>query len=160
MRLRIAAVGRLKAGPERELLERYIARSNAAGRAIHLAPLEIMEISESNARRPQDRIAEEWLGFKKPMIAGARRILLDGRGKSLSSEEFATKLATFRDGGATASLFLIGGADGLPEESRKGADLVLAFGAATFPHQLVRILLAEQIYRAITIITGHPYHRA
>lgn len=160
MRLRIAAVGRLKAGPERELLERYVERSNAAGRAINLAPLEIMEISESNARRAPDRIAEEWLGFKKPMITGARRIVLDGRGKSLSSEDFAKKLAAFRDNGAAASLFLIGGADGLPEEARKGADLVLAFGAATFPHQLVRILLAEQIYRAITILTGHPYHRA
>jgi 23S rRNA (pseudouridine1915-N3)-methyltransferase len=160
MRLRIAAVGRLKAGPERELLDRYIERSNAAGRAINLAPLEVMEVSESSARRAPDRIAEEWLGFKKPSITGARRIVLDGRGKTLSSEDFAKKLSAFRDGGAPASLFLIGGADGLPEEARKSADFVLAFGAATFPHQLVRILLAEQIYRAITILTGHPYHRA
>ena len=160
MRLRIAAVGRLKAGPERELLDRYIERSNAAGRAINLAPLEVMEVSESNARRAPDRIAEEWLGFKKPSITGARRIVLDARGKSLSSEDFAKKLSAFRDSGAAASLFLIGGADGLPEEARKGADLVLAFGTATFPHQLIRIMLAEQIYRAITILTGHPYHRA
>jgi len=160
MRLRIAAVGRLKAGPERELLDRYIERSNAAGRAINLAPLEVMEVSESNARRAPDRIAEEWLGFKKPSITGARRIVLDARGKSPSSEDFAKKLSAFRDSGAAASLFLIGGADGLPEEARKGADLVLAFGTATFPHQLIRIMLAEQIYRAITILTGHPYHRA
>jgi len=160
MRLRIAAVGRLKAGPERELLERYVERSNAAGRAINLAPLEIMEISESTARRAPDRMAEEWFGLRKPIITGARRIVLDRRGKSLSSEEFAKKLAAFRDSGGTAGVFLIGGADGLPEEARKGADLILAFGTATFPHQLVRILLAEQIYRSITILTGHPYHRA
>ena len=160
MRLRIAAVGRLKAGPERELLERYVQRSNAAGRGINLAPLEVMEISESSARRAPDRIAEEWIGFRKPNITGARRVVLDARGKSLSSEDFAKKLAAFRDSGAAATLFLIGGADGLPEEARQGTDLTLAFGTATFPHQLVRILLAEQIYRAITILTGHPYHRA
>lgn len=159
MRLRIAAVGRLKAGPEREILERYVTRANATGRAINLAPLEIMEVSESPARRAPDRIQEEWAGFKKPSITGARRIVLDSRGKSLTSEDFASKLAAFRDGGADAAMFLIGGADGLPEEARKGADLMLAFGAATLPHQLVRILLAEQIYRAVTILTGHPYHR-
>ena len=86
--------------------------------------------------------------------------MLDARGKSLTSEDFAKRLAALRENGAAAALFLIGGADGLAEEARKDADLVLAFGAATFPHQLVRILLAEQIYRAVTILSGHPYHRA
>ena len=160
MRLRIAAVGRLKSGPERELMDRYVERANAAGRAQALAPFEVMEISESPARRPEDRIREEWAAFKKPTITGARSIVLDSRGRSLASEDFAKKLAAFRDGGADAAMFLIGGADGLPAEARERADLVLAFGAATFPHQLVRILLAEQIYRAITILAGHPYHRA
>jgi len=160
MRLRIAAVGRLKVGPERELLERYIERVNAVGRGVNLAPLEIVEISESNARRAPDRIADEWIGLGKPTIAGARKIVLDVHGKSLSSEDFAKKLAAFRDSGCAAAMFLIGGADGLPEAARKGADLVMAFGAATFPHQLIRILVAEQIYRAITILSGHPYHRA
>jgi 23S rRNA (pseudouridine1915-N3)-methyltransferase len=160
VRLRIAAVGRLKSGPEREMLDRYIERATLTGRSIHLSPLEVIEVSESPARRPADRISEEWAGFKKPMITGARRIVLDSRGKNLTSEEFAGKLAAFRDGGADAAVFLIGGADGLPDEARKGADLVLAFGGATFPHQIVRILLAEQIYRAITILNGHPYHRA
>lgn len=159
MRLRIAAVGRLKSGPEREMLDRYVERASAAGRSINLAPLEVIEVSESPARRASDRIQEEWAGFKKPMITGARRIVLDSRGKSLTSEDFAAKLAAFRDNGADAAIFLIGGADGLPDEARKGADLVLAFGGATFPHQIVRILLAEQIYRSITILTGHPYHR-
>ncbi len=159
MRLRIAAVGRLKSGPEREILDRYVERATLSGRSVHLSPLEIMEVSESPARRPADRMQEEWAGLQKPMISGARRIALDSRGKSLSSEDFAARLVSFRDGGVDAAVFQIGGADGLPEEARKGADLVLAFGAATFPHQLVRLLLAEQIYRAITILTGHPYHR-
>jgi 23S rRNA (pseudouridine1915-N3)-methyltransferase len=160
MRLRITAVGRLKSGPEREILERYVERATLSGRSAHLSPLEIMETSESPARRPQDRVQEEWAGLQKPMITGARRVVLDSRGKSLSSEEFAAKLKNFRDAGADAAVFQIGGADGLPDDARKGADLVLAFGTATFPHQFVRILLAEQIYRAITILTGHPYHRA
>ena len=160
MRLRIAAVGRLKAGPERELLDRYVERVNAAGRAVNLAPLDVVDVSESAARRPADRLAEEAKALKKWAITGARRIVLDARGKNLASEDFAKYLAALREKGAPAALFLIGGADGLAEDTRKDADLVLAFGAATFPHQLVRILLAEQIYRAVTIILGHPYHRA
>jgi 23S rRNA (pseudouridine1915-N3)-methyltransferase len=160
MRLRIAAVGRLKAGPERELLDRYIERVNAAGRAVSLAPLDAVEVSESQAKRPADRMAEEAKSLKKLAITGARRIVLDARGKNLTSEDFAKYLAALREKGAPAALFLIGGADGLAEDIRKDADLILAFGAATFPHQLVRILLAEQIYRAVTILSGHPYHRA
>lgn len=160
MRLRIAAVGRLKTGPERILLDRYLERVNAAGRGINLSPLEAVEVSESSARRPADRMKEEAVAFKKWSITGAPRIVLDARGKSLTSEDFAKRLASFRDHGAAAALFLIGGANGLAEEVRKDADFVLAFGAATFPHQLVRILLAEQIYRAVTILSGHPYHRA
>jgi len=160
MRLRIAAVGRLKTGPERELFERYLARVNATGKSVSLAPLELGEVSESPARRPADRMKEEAAGLQKWAITGARRIILDARGKSLSSEDFAKRLAAFRDQGAAAATFCIGGADGLAEEVRKDADLTLAFGAATFPHQFVRILLAEQIYRAVTILSGHPYHRA
>jgi len=160
VRLRITAVGRLKSGSEREMLDRYVERATLTGRSVHLSPLEIMEVAECPAKRPADRVHEEWAGLQKPMITGARRVVLDSRGKSLSSEEFAVKLMQFRDGGADATVFQIGGADGLPADARKGADLVLAFGAATFPHQIVRILLAEQIYRATTILTGHPYHRA
>lgn len=160
MRLRIAAVGRLKAGPERELLDRYLERVNAVGRGLGLAPLDAVEVSESSARRPADRMKEEAVALKKWSITGARRIVLDARGKSLSSEDFAKRLLALRENGAPAVLFLIGGADGLAEEVRKDADFTLAFGAATFPHQLVRILLVEQIYRALTILSGHPYHRA
>ena len=160
MRLRIAAVGRLKAGPERELLDRYLKRVNAIGRGLGLAPLEAVEVSESSARRPPDRLREEANSLTKWSIAGARRIVLDARGKNLASDDFARQLVFFRDQGAPAALFLIGGPDGLAEEMRKNADLVLAFGAATFPHQFVRVMLAEQIYRALTILSDHPYHRA
>jgi len=159
MRLLIAAVGRLKAGPERELFERYVERTNAAGRAVSLAPLEITEISESQTRRPADRIAEEAEKLNAAVPSGARRILLDARGRNLTSEDFAAKLAGLRDQGAPVATFLVGGADGLGVKANAGADLSVSFGAATFPHQIVRILLAEQIYRAITILSGHPYHR-
>ena len=105
-------------------------------------------------------VLRQLVRLKKWAIAGARRVVLDERGKNLSSEDFAKRLASFRDQGSPAALFIIGGADGLAEDVRKDADLALAFGAATFPHQLVRILLAEQIYRALTILSNHPYHRA
>jgi len=160
MRLLIAAVGRLKAGPERELLERYLDRANAAGRAVSLAPLEIAEVPESQARRPADRMAEEAEKLDASIPDGARRILLDARGRNLTSEEFAAKLAALRDQGVPGAAFVIGGADGLGIKSKSGAELTISLGAATFPHQIVRILLAEQIYRAITILSGHPYHRA
>lgn len=160
MRLLIAAVGRLKAGPERELFERYVERTNAAGRAVSLAPLEITEIPESQTRRPADRMTEEAEKLNAAVPSGARRILLDARGRNLTSEDFAAKLAGMRDQGAPVAAFLIGGADGLGVKANTGGDLSVSFGAATFPHQIVRILLAEQIYRAITILSGHPYHRS
>jgi 23S rRNA (pseudouridine1915-N3)-methyltransferase len=160
MRLLIAAVGRLKAGPERELFERYVERATAAGRAVSLSPLEIAEIAESQARRPADRMVEEAARLEPAIPKGAKRIILDSGGRNLTSEDLAAKLATFRDQGASAAAFVIGGADGLTKEATVSADLTISFGAATFPHQIVRILLAEQIYRAITILSGHPYHRA
>jgi 23S rRNA (pseudouridine1915-N3)-methyltransferase len=160
MRLLIAAVGRLKAGPERELLDRYVERANAAGRSLSLGPLEISEIAESQDRRPQDRMADEARRLEAAIPKGVKRILLDSGGKPIGSEDFATRLATLRDQGAQNTAFLIGGADGLEPRLKTEADLVLSYGAATFPHQIVRILLAEQIYRAITILSGHPYHRA
>jgi 23S rRNA (pseudouridine1915-N3)-methyltransferase len=159
MRLLIAAVGRLKAGPERELLERYILRANSAGRAVGLSPIEIAELPESPARRPGDRAHEESMKLAAALPKGARRIVLDAGGRNLKSEDFALHLAHFRDHGAPAVAFLLGGPDGLPKSTLKVADLAISFGAATFPHQIVRILLAEQIYRAVTILSGHPYHR-
>jgi 23S rRNA (pseudouridine1915-N3)-methyltransferase len=160
MRLLIAAVGRLKAGPERELLERYLERANAAGRTVSLAPLDVAEVPESQARRPADRMAEEAEKLAATIPDGSRRIILDSRGQSLTSEDFAAKLAALRDQGVPAATLVIGGADGLGIKPNPVTDLTISLGAATFPHQIVRILVAEQIYRAITILSGHPYHRA
>jgi 23S rRNA (pseudouridine1915-N3)-methyltransferase len=160
MRLLIVAVGRLKSGPERDLLGRYLDRANAAGRSVSMAPLEIAEIAESQGKRPADRMAEEGERIAASIAKGAKRIVLDAEGRNLRSEDFAKKLAAFRDQGTSTAAFVIGGADGLSAAAKNGADLSISFGAATFPHQIVRILLAEQIYRAITILSGHPYHRA
>lgn len=159
MRLLIAAVGRLKAGPERELLARYIERANAAGKPLALAPLEVVEIPESSAQTATKRKSDEANALLAAIQDKSKIIALDERGKNISSEDFAKTLARIRDDGAGSTALLIGGADGLDEGLRKKADMTIALGAATFPHQIVRILLAEQIYRAVTILAGHPYHR-
>lgn len=160
MRLLIVAVGKLKAGPERLLIQRYLERSNAAGRSISLSPVDVIEIPESSARNPARRQQEESEKLLRVLPKDARKIVLDSRGKPLTSEQFAAGLGRFRDAGTPICAFLIGGANGLDQRVVKVADLVFSFGAATFPHQIVRILLAEQIYRSITILSGHPYHRA
>ncbi|PRH88731.1 23S rRNA (pseudouridine(1915)-N(3))-methyltransferase RlmH [Labrys okinawensis] len=158
MRLMICAVGRLKAGPERDLVARYAERLNASGRSLALGPLDIVEIDESRARRPEDRKAEE--ADKLLAAAGQAAIIaLDEIGNSPGSEAFAAKIAGWRDNGTQSLAFLIGGADGHGDAVRSRAILSLSFGKMTWPHQIVRILLAEQLYRAATIIAGHPYHR-
>lgn len=159
MRILLSAVGRLKAGPEREICARYLERAQAASRGVGLAGVDMREHDESRARRPEDRKAEEARALLSGVAAGARIIVLDERGKTMGSEAFAADVAAARDGGAAAYALLIGGPDGLDPQLRARASLVLAFGAMTWPHQLVRIMAAEQIYRAITILAGHPYHR-
>jgi 23S rRNA (pseudouridine1915-N3)-methyltransferase len=160
MRLVIAAVGRLKAGPERELAERYRERVHKAGRAIGLHPLDIIEIDESRARRPEERIAEEGAALISHLSGDHIQVALDAGGQPLTSEALAGRLVRWRDHGRAAACFLIGGADGLAVGLKQASDLTLAFGAATWPHQLVRVMLLEQLYRAVTILAGHPYHRA
>jgi 23S rRNA (pseudouridine1915-N3)-methyltransferase len=159
MRLVVAAIGRLKTGPERELAERYRERASKFGRGVGLHPLDIIEIDESSARRPQDRLTQEGNALNGLMSGGGARIALDGRGQPVTSEQFAERLARWRDNGRPAAYFVIGGADGLAGDLKQRADLVLSFGTATWPHQLVRIMLLEQLYRAMTILAGHPYHR-
>jgi 23S rRNA (pseudouridine1915-N3)-methyltransferase len=158
LRLVICAVGRLKAGPERELAERYLKRAGDLSGKLGLAGPAIVEIAESRARDEAARRREEWGGLAAKS-EGMLRFALDERGVSLASVDFAGRLIRRRDAGAKALAFLIGGADGLPAEARDSADEVISFGAMTLPHQLVRILLLEQIYRALTIRLGHPYHR-
>lgn len=159
MRLAVIAVGRLKDGPERELCERYRERALALARGLGLSGPEIVEIPESRGRRPEERKREEAeaiLGKLQPGLL----IALDERGRSLDSEAFAGRIAAARDAGTAAATFVIGGADGLAEAIRERAGLTLAFGALTIPHQIVRALVLEQLYRTMTIIAGHPYHRA
>ena len=159
MRVLLSAIGRLKTGPEREICARYLERAQASARSVGLTGVEMREADESRARRPEDRKAEEARLLTTNIPAGARLIVLDERGKTMGSEAFAADLGAARDSGAPAYVLLIGGADGIDPELRAKASLVLAFGAMTWPHQLVRIMAAEQIYRAITILSGHPYHR-
>lgn len=160
MRLLIIAVGRLKAGPERELCARYIDRTNKSGRALSLTGPDVVEVAESAARRPDDRMAEEGAGLIAALPEETAVLALDPRGLELSSEKMAADIAALRDRGVRALSFMIGGADGLSPQVRERADRLVAFGRATFPHQLVRVMMAEQLYRATTILAGHPYHKA
>lgn len=160
MRLAVLAVGRLKAGPERLLAEDYRERISQLGRKAGIAAITIAEQAESQASTPALRIAEEAEFFAGRAHPAAIRIVLDGRGRNLTSPEFAAVLRAGAEAGAPEIAFLIGGPDGHGEETRRSARLVLALGAMTWPHRLVRIMLLEQIYRAVTIIVNHPYHRS
>lgn len=159
MRLALIAVGRLKEGPERELCERYRERAAVLGRGLGLTGPEIVEIPESRGRRPDERKRDEAAAITARLAPGLV-IALDERGKSQNSEAFATRIAAARDAGTASASLVIGGADGLADEIRAAAGLTLAFGALTIPHQLVRVLVLEQLYRTMTILAGHPYHRA
>jgi 23S rRNA (pseudouridine1915-N3)-methyltransferase len=160
MRISLFAVGRLKAGPEKELASRYIDRFAKAGPAVGLELAKQIEIAESRAANAETRKRDEAAGLEKSLPEGAVLILLDERGKSLDSEAFAELIGRYRDGGKRDMMLAIGGADGLDPELRSRADAVLNLGSMTWPHQLVRILIAEQLYRVVTILAGHPYHRA
>lgn len=155
MRSVLAAVGRLKSGPMHDLYQEYAGR---LGRG----PLGSLELREVEERRPlpsRERIAREAELLRAALPEGAVRIALDERGKSLESAAFAERLGGWIDDGRRAVGFWIGGADGLHPDLRAEADLLLSFGPMTWPHLLVRALLAEQLYRAETILIGHPYHR-
>jgi 23S rRNA (pseudouridine1915-N3)-methyltransferase len=159
MRIVVAAVGRLKQGPERELSERYRKRAADAGRGVGFRGIEIIEIRESKARETEKRVIEESIALANVIPEDAVTIVLDERGENLDSLEFSREIMRWRDAGRPTAIFVIGGADGLAASLRERADLRLAFGAATWPHQLVRIMLLEQVYRAVTLLAGHPYHR-
>lgn len=156
MRVRIAAVGRMAArSPEAALVEDYLTRFAQTGRALGLGPATVAEVED---RRGGGKPAEAAL-LSRQVPDGAAIIALDERGRTLSSPDFAAALARFRDQGRPEAVCLIGGADGLDPALRDRADLVLSFGAMVWPHMLVRVMLAEQLYRAATILAGGPYHR-
>lgn len=160
MRIVVAAIGRLKQGPETELCERYRKRAAQSGRSLGLRDVEILEIRESRADDAGKRMIEESIALANIIPQGAAVILLDPRGDNLDSGTLAGQIAQWRDAGKPALVFVIGGPDGLAASLADKADLKLAFGTATWPHQLARVMLMEQLYRVATILSGHPYHRA
>ncbi|MCX7303434.1 MAG: 23S rRNA (pseudouridine(1915)-N(3))-methyltransferase RlmH [Hyphomicrobiales bacterium] len=160
MKISIFAVGRMKSGPEKELADRYFDRFAKSGPAIGLEFVGLTEIPESRAQSAAERKREEADRLKQHLASGAALMLLDERGKSVSSEEFANRTAALRDSGRRALIIAIGGPDGHDPSLRDAAEIVMSFGAQTWPHQMVRIMLGEQLYRAATILSGHPYHRA
>ncbi len=155
MRLHLCAVGRLRAGPERALVDDYLDRLGKTGRALGLGPVAEHEVED---RRGGGMAAEAEL-LSRTVPAGAALCVLDERGRAMSSPDFAAQLARWRDGGRQDAAFLIGGADGIDPALRARADLAVSFGAMVWPHMLVRVMLAEQLYRAATILAGSPYHR-
>jgi 23S rRNA (pseudouridine1915-N3)-methyltransferase len=160
MRIAIHAVGRLKAGPERELADRYQDRAEKAGRAIGFTAVAVREVAESRARDVPTRKDEEAAALLAQIVPGALLIALDERGDLPTSDRFAQMLAEARDRGTPEAVILIGGPDGHGASVLSRAGHRVSFGRLTWPHQIVRILAAEQIYRAVTILSGHPYHRA
>ncbi|WP_377298989.1 23S rRNA (pseudouridine(1915)-N(3))-methyltransferase RlmH [Rhizobium sp. SGZ-381] len=159
MRIGLFAVGRLKTGPEKELASRYLDRFAKAGPAVSLELSRVVEVNESRASSAETRKREEAQLLEKSLGDGAILILLDERGKALDSPAFANLLGRYRDQGKRELLLAIGGADGLDPALYERADAIVNLGSMTWPHQLVRILIAEQLYRAVTILSGHPYHR-
>lgn len=138
MLLHIVARGRIGRGPEAELVQRYLKRISW--------PIKLTELAESGGKLPA------------PPENGVT-ILLDEKGEQLGSLALAQRLEQWRDAGKREARFLIGGADGFDEEARASADLLIAFGRATWPHLLARAMLAEQLWRATSILANHPYHR-
>jgi 23S rRNA (pseudouridine1915-N3)-methyltransferase len=159
MRVIVAAVGRLKQGPERELAAAYCKRAEATGRALGWRAIEIVEIRESRAQDRDRRRTEESIALANVIPNDAVVIILAEHGENLDSAALAGLMRQWRADNRESACFIIGGADGLAPNLLDRAKIRLAFGGATWPHQLVRIMLLEQIYRAGTILSGHPYHR-
>lgn len=158
MRLGLLCVGRLKTGPERELYARYAKRIGAL-KNLGLDGLDLKEIDESPARASDERRAREAADLLAALPLGAGLAVFDERGAPATSLDFAKFIERERDRGSKGLWFAIGGAEGLDASVRERARAVFSFGAMTLPHQIVRILAAEQIYRAMTILSSHPYHR-
>jgi len=160
MRIGIYAVGRMKSGPEKELVSRYLERARATSRPLGLSGFNVSEFGESRAGGAMARKNEEAGVLTKALPSQGTVVTLDETGKSWSSAQFADWISQLRADNIQALSFLIGGADGFAPDFLSNADFKLSFSPLTWPHQLVRIMLAEQLYRATTILTGHPYHRA
>jgi 23S rRNA (pseudouridine1915-N3)-methyltransferase len=159
MNLLIAAVGRAARTPEAALVETYATRARGLGPQLGFAKFDTIEIDPSKKADAPARKADEALRLAARIPDQAYRFVLDERGETLSSETFARRLGRLRDEGIRDCAFVIGGPDGLAEDLRRSAGHCIALGPQTWPHLLVRAMLAEQIYRSMTILAGHPYHR-
>lgn len=155
MRVHICTVGRLRAGPEKTLIDDYLTRFDRTGRALGLGPARIIEVED---RKGGGMAAEAGL-LRRAIPQGSVICLLDERGKVMTSPKFATRLGDWRDDGRSDLALVIGGADGIDPSLRAEADFSLSFGQMVWPHMLVRVMLTEQLYRAATILAGGPYHR-
>ena len=156
MRVHIVAVGRLRAGPERDLIDDYLTRFDRTGRALALGPANVIEVED----KKNAGMGAEAALLEKSIPNGALICIMDERGKVMTSPDFADQLGGWRDQGRQDVAFVIGGADGLDPAFRAKADAALSFGKMVWPHMLVRVMLSEQLYRAASILSGSPYHRA
>lgn len=155
MKVKIIAVGRLRKGPELDLIQDYVTRFNRAGRAHSLGPIEVIEVED---KKGGGKTGEAAL-LRRALPNGAHIIALDERGTVMTSPEFSKTIAGVRDAGASDLAFVIGGADGIDPAFLSETNSALSFGKMVWPHMLVRVMLAEQLYRAASILGGSPYHR-
>lgn len=153
MKITLLCIGRLGRAAEASLALDYAERATAAGRALSLSPVEVVEVE---SRKPGKAAEAEALLAR---IEGAHLIACDEHGRARTSRDFAAHLARLRDDGVRHVVLVIGGADGLDDSVLAAASERLAFGVQTWPHALARVMLAEQVYRAATILSGSPYHR-
>ena len=156
MRIHIIAVGRLRAGPEKDLIDDYLTRFARSGRGLGLGPARFVEVED----RKNGGMSSEAGLLRRAVPNGALIVVLDERGRVESSPDFAQRLGTWRDQGRGDLAFVIGGADGIDPALRDEADFALSFGKMVWPHMFVRVMLAEQLYRAASILAGAPYHRS
>ena len=156
MRVHIIAVGRLRGGPEQDLVDDYLTRFDRTGRALGLGPARVVEVDD----RKGGGMSTQATLLRKAVPSGAIVVILDERGRTESSPRFAERMARWRDDGSSDLALIIGGADGIDPALRDEADFALSFGNMVWPHMLVRVMLAEQLYRAASILAGTPYHRA
>ncbi len=160
MRLHLAAVGKLKSGPEKDLAGEYTKRITQIARKAGVSSFTVTEQPESARPTAQLRMGEEATTLRRQFPQESALIVLDERGTHLTSEAFARLLENHLARGTTNLALVIGGPDGHDPAMRNDAATVIALGAMTWPHRLVRIMILEQIYRALTILLNHPYHRA
>ncbi len=155
MKVQICAVGRLRAGPEKMLIDDYLTRFDRTGRGLSLGPVSVLEVDD----RKGGGMAAEGALLRRAIPQGALVCALDERGTVETSPKFARRVASWRDSGHSNLAFVIGGADGIDPELRAQADHLLSFGSMVWPHMMVRVMLAEQLYRTASILSGGPYHR-